>query len=551
MTRLRDGNTLPSSTNYLTLSHCWGREPIFTLLRSNFESFYQNIDRVKLPKTFQDALWMTRRLGFKYLWIDSLCIIQDSYNDWLKEAPQMGEVYRNATSNLATTGFSDGRKGLFSTRESKLLVPLKVYADWDGTLGDDDKTQLRGQYYLVDENLWEDGVSNAPLNRRAWVVQERILSPRIIHFGAQQLFWECYETKGSEAFPNGLQNVVWIGNELKNKYFKDTQSFRAPGTSSWQRPNAQLPSQLCSKIPDRRQDLYSFWRDVVEAYSNSHLTFGQDKLPAISGIVKELSLSLKERYIAGLWEGDLIHSLLWLVRESDDFYGLPSEYRAPTWSWASVDAKISWYASVRTRPSYLSRDPGDHPPEVVHSSIVDVTSATFINDDNEQLTIHWSLQIKGPLRRAVKIPFLGKHMDFGSWEINGKKIKLFVSQDTNPGFKKHIIKPYTSPSLGFITGAPFIRGSQLSSLSRELDEVDEMFVLPILSNWDSYFYIQFEIYGLILCPTGRKRGEFYRIGTFKIGDLDSQKVVLQYVDAYEETFFEGVDSAGNYTITIV
>jgi hypothetical protein len=115
MTRLRDGNTLPSSTHYLTLSHCWGRERIFTLLRSNFESFYQNIDTAKLPKTFQDALWMTRRLGFKHLWIDSLCIIQDSHDDWLKEAPQMGEVYRNATLNLAATGFSDGRKGLFST----------------------------------------------------------------------------------------------------------------------------------------------------------------------------------------------------------------------------------------------------------------------------------------------------------------------------------------------------------------------------------------------------------------------------------------------------
>jgi hypothetical protein len=413
----------------------------------------------------------------------------------------------------------------------------------------------------MNENLWEDGVSDAPLNRRAWVVQERILSPRIIHFGAQQLFWECYELKASEAFPNGFDHEISTGEELKNEYFKDSRSFKSPETSCSKRPNTQLPSQLCSKIPDRNE-LYSYWRTVVQAYSKRELTFGLDKLPAISGIAKELWLALKERYIAGLWEGDLIHSLLWVVHRSDDFYGLPSEYRAPTWSWASVDAKISWYASLNTPSSNFSgdegdeedeEDEGDHPPEVIHSSIVDVTSAAFMNDDSEKLTIHWSLQIKGPLRRAVKIPFRGNYENLIlasqiSWEVNGKKIKLKVSQDTKPSFSKDINRPYTSPSIIFIMGAPFTRDSELSLLSRE---VDEMFLLPIRSDWDSIFHLQFEIHGLILYPTRRRRGEFYRIGTFIIGDLESQKVVLQYVDSYEERFFEDVDSAGDYTINIV
>jgi hypothetical protein len=179
-----------------------------------------------------------------------------------------------------------------------------------------------------------------------------------------------------------------------------------------------------------------------------------------------------------------------------------------------------------------------------------VTSAAFMNDDNEQLTIQWSLQIKGPLRRAVKIPFEGyyKSLVLISLEANGQKIDLEVSQDTKSDFSVDINRPYTSPSREFITGAPFTRDSELSFLSQE---VDEIFLLPIRSDWEDFYNYRYEMYGLMLCPTRRRRGEFYRIGTFIIGDLDSQKAVLQYVDSYEERFFEDVDSAGDYTITIV
>jgi hypothetical protein len=181
-----------------------------------------------------------------------------------------------------------------------------------------------------------------------------------------------------------------------------------------------------------------------------------------------------------------------------------------------------------------------------------VTSAAFMNDDNEQLTIQWSLQIKGPLRRAVKIPFEGyyKSLVLISLEANGQKIDLEVSQDTKSDFSVDINRPYTSPSREFITGAPFTRDSELSFLSQE---VDEIFLLPIRSDWEDFSNYQFQRYGLILYSTKRRRGggEFYRIGTFIIGDLDSQKVVLQYVDSYEEIFFEDGDSSGDYTISIV
>lgn len=95
---------------------------------------------------------MTRHLGFKHLWIDSLCIIQDSHDDWLREAPQMGDVYRNAICNIAGTGFSDGSNGLFVNRDPRLVSPLKVHVDWNGT-STDGARQLRGQYYLCDGGI--------------------------------------------------------------------------------------------------------------------------------------------------------------------------------------------------------------------------------------------------------------------------------------------------------------------------------------------------------------------------------------------------------------
>jgi hypothetical protein len=299
------------------LSHCWGREPIYSLLNRNIEELSKHIQTDKLPNVFRDAIFMTHLLGFRYLWIDSLCIIQDSKDDWVKEAPRMGGVYRRAACNLAATGFSDGRNGLFSTRDGKLLSPLKVYVDWDG-VRPQRGIPIRGEYYLSDDDHWKISVCNAPLNRRAWVVQERILSPRIIHFGDKQLLWECYELKASEAFPYGLDYKHATGNNLKNDLHE---------------------SDL--------QASCSYWRQIVQAYSKGHLTFSQDKLPAIEGIAMEMSTPQLGRYIAGLWEGDILHMLLWRVEKPSQVIRLPATYRAPTWSWASIDDEVSYRQAMR------------------------------------------------------------------------------------------------------------------------------------------------------------------------------------------------------------
>ncbi|KAF1352801.1 HET-domain-containing protein, partial [Lizonia empirigonia] len=145
---------------YATLSHCWGSTMPFKLSCGNFVSCLTDVPLTRLSKVFQDAIKFAWRMDILYIWIDSLCIIQDSSDDWVAESSQMASVYRGGVLNIAATGFSNGQNGLFGC-------------------------------YLLSVNQWQEGVAYSPLGRRGWAVQERALSVRTIHFGARHLFWEC------------------------------------------------------------------------------------------------------------------------------------------------------------------------------------------------------------------------------------------------------------------------------------------------------------------------------------------------------------------------
>jgi hypothetical protein len=184
-----DNNFPVLPCTYTTLSHCWGEIMIKRLTKDELASMIKGFHGADLPKTFQDAIAITRRLGVRFLWIDSLCIIQDSEEDWAKESSMMGNVYQNGICNIAATGAADGSAGCFMKRDPILAQNCRIKID--ATLS---KVRLKpGIYDLVPEKLWEDGLSTAPLNQRAWVVQERILAPRVLHFSGNQLFWECNE----------------------------------------------------------------------------------------------------------------------------------------------------------------------------------------------------------------------------------------------------------------------------------------------------------------------------------------------------------------------
>jgi len=149
----------------------------------NLQDMQEDIPFNSLSRTFQEAIFTTRRLGFRYLWIDSLCIIQDSREDWRKESVLMSTVYSGSQLNLAATSARNGTEGYFRDRNPSLVQPCKVRARTTG--------HGEGLFDCVDLNIWKKGVEESPLGLRGWVLQERVLAPRTLHFGETQMFWSA------------------------------------------------------------------------------------------------------------------------------------------------------------------------------------------------------------------------------------------------------------------------------------------------------------------------------------------------------------------------
>ena len=166
---------------YIALSHCWGQlqeDETFCTYRSNIAALCESIDFDKLPKTFQDAVTVTRELGVQYLWVDSLCIIQKDADDWDIESKKMEKVFGSAYCTIAASSAKDSTEGFLSPRSPIQYVKVPYTSD----------TSL----YICDsiDNFHRD-VEEGELSKRGWVLQERALSHRTIHFTKKQTYWEC------------------------------------------------------------------------------------------------------------------------------------------------------------------------------------------------------------------------------------------------------------------------------------------------------------------------------------------------------------------------
>jgi hypothetical protein len=172
---------------YITLSHCWGNLSVeekeaYCTTQENISQRLQGFSVTELPKTFQDAVKVTRGLGILYLWIDSLCIIQygDNGEDWKSESGRMESVFSQAYCTIAATAAADSNAGFLKRDVNSEHVYIQ---DASGN-----------QFYIsTDIDDFDDHVGKAKLNTRAWVMQEGVLARRTIHFGAYQTYWECGE----------------------------------------------------------------------------------------------------------------------------------------------------------------------------------------------------------------------------------------------------------------------------------------------------------------------------------------------------------------------
>ena len=170
------------AARYVALSHCWGGSSHCRTTKSSLEQHKNAIKIMELPKTIQDVVFIVRKLGLRYLWVDSLCIIQDDEDDWLQEAGRMAAVYEGAYLAIAASASADGSGGCFVSREPQELVRFPCQK------GD----ETSGHMYLgiVDEDAAER-IFHGPLNARAWVLQEHLFARRTVHFAADQIYWEC------------------------------------------------------------------------------------------------------------------------------------------------------------------------------------------------------------------------------------------------------------------------------------------------------------------------------------------------------------------------
>ncbi|KAG4432456.1 hypothetical protein IFR05_012071 [Cadophora sp. M221] len=286
--RVIDSTEAEMDAAYVTLSHCWGSSDFIRLTAETHLSYTDNVPFGSLSQTFKDAVELTFALGFKYLWIDSLCIIQDSHDDWIQESSMMGSVYALGHLNIAATYSKNGDGGLFKQSNDASASPCIIQmTDNDGALT---------EAICYEDRVWHREVDATPLGNRAWVVQERVLAPRIVHFSFNQVFWECCRERAAEILP---PDSVGEDGELK----KVTPY---PGTSEAQDPD--------------RTWVHKNWASLVEKYSSCSLTVQSDKLVAISGLARRVCGQLglnSEDYVAGLWKSNLLHGLLYRVdRES-------------------------------------------------------------------------------------------------------------------------------------------------------------------------------------------------------------------------------------------
>jgi hypothetical protein len=267
---------------YVALSYCWGGQNSLVATKATIEQMSRGIALASMPAMFRDAVIVAHRLGFSYLWIDSLCILQDCPDDWDRESGAMGEIYRRAAITIAAASAPNSHTGLLSVppQASKELDPpcqLKLHANSDSR----DTVSLTRVDWREEDLFF--CLFDAPLAKRSWTLQERLLSHRTLYFGKRQIYWEC---QGGHHAADGEQDSPVI-----ESFFVNFLSL----TTLWATSN-----DIVAHSETRGDDIYNLWHSVLSLYcDNRELTFEKDKFPALSGLAY---ISINSPMIL-IWQG--------------------------------------------------------------------------------------------------------------------------------------------------------------------------------------------------------------------------------------------------------
>ncbi|KAL3419068.1 heterokaryon incompatibility protein [Phlyctema vagabunda] len=476
---------------YTTLSHSWGTAEVVTMNCSNYESFKAGIPNEAFTKTFKHAIATTRKLGVRYLWVDSLCIKQkcpddcacsrhkypiDSHgveqkppSDWELEAGRMGDVYKYGYCNIAAVRSKLNAEGLHVKRNPLIITPLMLSIS-----NGDNPTEGVGNYCFHQQFEEWFNLDTAPLNQRAWVFQERVLSPRTLYFGSNQVSYECCGIKASEAWP--------FSNKRNSLYDRTLKS--------------QLSTLTTSKLDafDRRFVALDFWKTAVSSYSATDISFDTDRLIAMSGLARSVQRIVNYPYLAGLWMFHLEYQLSWHVtdrgtsRRAD-----PSP--APSWSWASVHGRVKTPYKL-----WSKENDSEHKVCVTFLNLKDLS----LVDNFGQIDSRGnnSIKVQGQLAKGV----LGMDLI--------RKLRVATQLDRPRGTDEY----------------PMLEDADFDT--SDVDDAEAycllLFTSPALDGLAAVNRLigRVDLHGLMLFPAtgeGRRPGEFTRCGTFQIYHGDASK----------------------------
>ncbi|KAI0871543.1 heterokaryon incompatibility protein-domain-containing protein [Hypoxylon argillaceum] len=503
---------------YLALSYCWGQSAQSTtwLLDSNLDDLCARIDEARLPRTHKDTFRLARELGFRYVWIDALCIIQGNAADWEHESRRMTLVYGNAALTVIAGRAADVREGFLANRLRPAAGPCAIpFRDERGMLpkgggGGETGTGMGGELWVALPRKTEEG----PVSERGWCLQEALLSPRALVFGTEQLHFRCQELH------------VWEGGTKARSPFsqiRNPQDARYSGTP----PGSDSPAPLTRGGPEweeeadlRRRMLIYWYKEIVPFYNERKFTNQDDVFAAISGLAQVVGAKIRSRYLAGLWEVDMIRGLLW---QPLHVYSSPRPMcerrvttittqpqgdgsvhtqtvpvQVPSWSWAKVEGYVimgtgntreadyhesAWQVRPKS-PGQWTRDP------VCHAAVMHIPSC--------------ELELFGRPRPVKCTPYYPQD----------KNVNLSTAYTTKSTRRK-MARVRLMPMLADEIDQAVVANCDLGDLNRVVasawfdvaeERVDNCWCLPITKKK-----------GLILFRN--EQGKFRRVGTMDIADL--------------------------------
>jgi hypothetical protein len=312
--KLVERSPTTSRTEYATLSYCWGSGPNLRTTKETPTRFREEIPSELIPNTFVDAIRITRSLGIPHIWIDALCIVQDDADEWQSEAAQMSEIYQGSQLTIAAAQSASSSQGCFPPpvhrhRDTDLFFRTRPGASDDcGSLVRVYRTDIRDRAAV-----------ESVISTRGWVLQEQLLSPRIVFCMEPDIHWQCqagYQTQTGLSF--------------------DADRSLVDGGSPLLRSSLQLGGRID----------HAAWQSVVEQYSIRQFTYSQDRIPAIAGIIRYLQSALDDDVsILGLWRKSFALDLAWLRLggqwQISDITGLPS------WTWFACQGNVKY--NIRDR----------------------------------------------------------------------------------------------------------------------------------------------------------------------------------------------------------